>query len=388
MFKFIKRKALFPKDLYEEFSRINTEYNNITAMFLAVVFIVLSSVAIFTGYFSRNTTMEGFSDFWITFPCYIIGFTLSIFSISLLLLLRKRKMSYHWISDVASLIQTILLIIIFQVTSHIDALKTGYKNVNIIILIMFCLILFVRLRLEYVLILEAGITVSTIVMLFVERATISNFYTSFINVTVAGIIAFISAYLYWRSRYESFLDAEELRKLVAYDMLTNVLNRRGFDTIFSHSWNEAIREKTQLTLFIIDIDYFKKYNDTYGHVEGDICLAAIAETLASSIRDNDFVARYGGEEFAIVMSRADSNAAESVANRIFTNIKEKNIRHENSVEPYVTVSIGCMTAFPSADVKQGEFVVMADQALYMAKESGRNRFMFHPNIEKTGINAS
>ena len=379
MLKFVKRQSLFPKDLHEEFLRNNTEYNNISAMFLAIVFIVLSCIAISTGYYSRNNPGQDINEFFFTFTCYVIGFILSVFSLSLLLMLRKRKMSYHWISDLASLTQTIMLILIFQVTSHIEALKTGNKNVNIIIISMFCVILFVRLKLWYMLTLEAGITILTIIMLYIEKESIFNFYTSLVNITVAGIIAFIAAYSYWRSRYDSFLDAEELKKLVAYDVLTNVLNRRGFDTVFSHSWNEAIREKKQLALFIIDIDHFKNYNDTYGHVEGDACLASIAEILAGSIRENDFVARYGGEEFAIIMLRTDSSAAELVAERIFANIKEKNILHKNSIEPYVTVSIGCMTAFPTADgMKPGEFIVMADQALYMAKEAGRNRFVIHP----------
>ena len=382
MLNLVRKKALFPKDLQEEFAKNNTEYNNVSAMFLAIVFVILSGMALFSGYASSGSGFaKRFNDeFWIAFPFYIIGFVLSLCSIFLLLLMRKRKMSYHWVSDFVTLIQTILFITVFQVTSHIEALKTGNKNVNFIILIMFCVILFVRLRLKYMLILEAGITITTLAMIFTERAVVFNYYTSFINVLVAGSIAFVSAYSYWKMRYDSFLDKEELKKLVAYDVLTNVLNRRGFDTVFSHSWSEAVREKSQLALFIIDIDHFKRYNDTYGHVEGDMCLAAIAETLACSIRENDFVARYGGEEFAIVMSRADIATAEVVADRIFANIKTKNIHHKDSVAPYVTVSIGCMIAFPTTEgIKQGEFVVMADQALYMAKAAGRNRFVIHPN---------
>jgi len=130
----------------------------------------------------------------------------------------------------------------------------------------------------------------------------------------------------------------------------------------------------------VDVDHFKKYNDTYGHVEGDVCLQTIAKAIAGSItRTEDFVARYGGEEFVVVLPNAHEDGARMIAERIMENVRECNIPHGTSeAAPVVTVSIG-IAAGNVRTLRTGmEYIKRADQALYASKANGRNRYTMYP----------
>jgi diguanylate cyclase (GGDEF)-like protein len=133
-----------------------------------------------------------------------------------------------------------------------------------------------------------------------------------------------------------------------------------------------------MSVFMIDVDYFKKYNDTYGHEQGDVCLRSVARALAGSIsRANDFVARYGGEEFVIVLSDTDEAGARAVAQKALENVQRLNMPHANStVAPFVTVSIGITTGVVAYGQSQEEYLKRADEALYMSKQGGRNQYTF------------
>lgn len=166
----------------------------------------------------------------------------------------------------------------------------------------------------------------------------------------------------------------ELEDLSFKDGLTGLLNRRRFDVLVETEWRAARRTKKPLSLLMIDIDFFKQYNDRYGHVRGDECLKRVAHALRlCAPRPRDFVARYGGEEFVIVLPETDAQGAEIVAARCREAVAREAIPHEkSSVGPLVTISAGIGTTVPSADDSLLAFIETVDRCLYRAKQSGRN----------------
>lgn len=171
---------------------------------------------------------------------------------------------------------------------------------------------------------------------------------------------------------------QDLLDKVCYDELTGIYNRRFLDENLLRIFKSLTFSNGFLGLLMIDVDFFKKYNDTYGHSKGDDCLRMIAEAIRESIlRPEDFAARYGGEEFVAVLPDTEENGARIIAERILENVRNRQIPHrENTPDPVVTVSIGATTGtvFSVHQIKQ--FLIKADQALYVSKRTGRNRYTF------------
>jgi diguanylate cyclase (GGDEF)-like protein len=173
-----------------------------------------------------------------------------------------------------------------------------------------------------------------------------------------------------------------LEELSHQDGLTQIANRRRFDGYLESEWKRAKRTKSPLSLIMLDIDFFKLYNDAYGHVAGDECLKSVALLFKQCLkRPEDLAARYGGEEFAAVLPNTDRNGAMVVSQEIQTRLEEKKILHESSViAPYLTVSIGAVTWVPESEKAPSQLVQMADQALYSAKKRGRNTIVEHTQL--------
>ncbi|WP_218076112.1 diguanylate cyclase [Desulfuribacillus stibiiarsenatis] len=165
-----------------------------------------------------------------------------------------------------------------------------------------------------------------------------------------------------------------LQELSSIDGLTGVANRRRFDEALLTELKRAVRKKTQLSVVMIDIDFFKEYNDTYGHQQGDECLKEIANVLKEvGKRPGDVVARYGGEEFIIILPDTDVLGAENIASIARQKVEEKEIPHSKSkVSSYVTISIGVATTKNHSYTKE-KILSEVDKALYHAKRNGRNR---------------
>lgn len=172
-----------------------------------------------------------------------------------------------------------------------------------------------------------------------------------------------------------------LHDLSLSDGLTGIANRRALDERLLHEFKQAKRHKWPVSILLIDVDYFKLYNDNYGHDKGDECLQHIAMTLNEQMqRNGDFLARYGGEEFVCILPDTGSEGAEYVAQILLERIHDRNIQHEYSaVAPHVTVSIGIATMYPDDNTINGPQVLLkhADQALYQAKNQGRNTHVSH-----------
>ncbi|MFW6456417.1 MAG: GGDEF domain-containing protein [Desulfohalobiaceae bacterium] len=168
---------------------------------------------------------------------------------------------------------------------------------------------------------------------------------------------------------------EKLSQMSYVDGLTSIFNRRRFNEYLEAEWQRAVRSEQPLSLIILDIDFFKQFNDHYGHSAGDDCLVLVAQTLSSCVkRSSDLVSRFGGEEFAVVLPETDFSAAMGLAENIRASICELGIVHGYSqVASYVTVSTGVACAVPAEKDKYMELLEAADRQLYAAKEAGRNQ---------------
>ncbi len=167
----------------------------------------------------------------------------------------------------------------------------------------------------------------------------------------------------------------KLKSISMTDGLTGIANRRSFDAAFTKAWGAAMREKRSLSVILIDIDNFKLFNDTYGHLAGDDCLKAVAQALSKFVRrDGDTAARYGGEEFAIILNETGLGGATSVAESIRKAIKGLKMPHSTSTtDKYVTISLGVSSVIPAKGSLQKSLIEVSDQMLYKAKKDGRNR---------------
>jgi diguanylate cyclase (GGDEF)-like protein/PAS domain S-box-containing protein len=165
----------------------------------------------------------------------------------------------------------------------------------------------------------------------------------------------------------------ELEKLSYTDSLTGIANRRMFELVMEREWASARRNQRPISLILLDIDFFKQYNDCYGHQEGDDCLKRVASLLVEGCRSQDLVVRYGGEEFVMILPETDMAAAMVVAERCRALVSGEKIPHERStISDFLTVSQGLGTMVPSEQDMPQTFIKTVDQLLYKAKQQGRN----------------
>jgi diguanylate cyclase (GGDEF)-like protein/PAS domain S-box-containing protein len=183
---------------------------------------------------------------------------------------------------------------------------------------------------------------------------------------------------------------EKLKMLSVIDGLTQIPNRRRFDEYLSSEFKRHYRDKNHISVILSDIDFFKYYNDNYGHQAGDECLQKVAKTISDTAnRATDLAARYGGEEFVVVLPATDEDGAMAVAEEIRTNVQNLQVPHEKSqVSDHVTLSLGVATMIPEGDISADDLVAMADEALYEAKENGRNQSVGKSkNTEKADLDS-
>jgi len=191
-------------------------------------------------------------------------------------------------------------------------------------------------------------------------------------------ILIVASYFLYSDLSRKTRDNKALQIIASEDALTGLYNRRIFDEKILSDIAMCAAEDAPISLLLVDVDYFKKYNDNYGHPEGDRCLALLGNCLRESLtRDNQLVARYGGEEFALILPESDIQEALRLAQTIIRNVFSLHIEHAFSPFGRVTVSVGISTA-RAVDIagSQQNIIIAADQALYQAKRGGRNRHAF------------
>jgi diguanylate cyclase (GGDEF)-like protein len=167
----------------------------------------------------------------------------------------------------------------------------------------------------------------------------------------------------------------DLERISALDTLTQIANRRRFDAVLRQEWRRSARDDSPLSLVFCDIDYFKRFNDTYGHQAGDECLVRVAQAMEETLnRPADLVARYGGEEFIALLVDTGLEGARMLAERMRSRVETLKVEHRASgVASHLTVSLGVASVVPKPAVRPEDLVDLADRALYAAKEGGRNR---------------
>jgi len=167
----------------------------------------------------------------------------------------------------------------------------------------------------------------------------------------------------------------DLERISALDTLTQIANRGRFDVALRQEWRRSARDRSPLSLAFCDIDYFKRFNDTYGHQAGDECLVRVAQAMDETLnRPADLVARYGGEEFIALLVDTDAEGARILAERMRARVESLRVEHRaSSVAPHLTVSLGVATVVPRHAVRPEDLVDLADRARYAAKEGGRSR---------------
>jgi diguanylate cyclase (GGDEF)-like protein len=230
--------------------------------------------------------------------------------------------------------------------------------------------------------------------------------SSLVNVALATLLAFVLSRIVYRMRLESFRDAqdiagqrrlmqdsvEHLQKLSYLDPLTGIANRRFLEISLSREWKLESRSGQPLSVIMVDIDWFKLYNDTYGHIPGDDCLRQVAAALESAVRrPSDLVSRYGGEEFCILLPMTEREGAIFTAKRMMKAIHNLKIDHRSSIIGQVTASMGIATRQPHHSEHYDSLVQSADTALYHAKVAGKNRIAWccpiaaeqSPDMEKS-----
>jgi diguanylate cyclase (GGDEF)-like protein len=170
---------------------------------------------------------------------------------------------------------------------------------------------------------------------------------------------------------------QDLQRLSYVDGLTGVANRRHFEVALDLEWRRASRAGTPLSLIMVDADFFKPFNDAYGHQRGDDCLVLIAGTIRNALnRPGDMIARYGGDEFIILIPGTDAEGAAALAEVMRDRVETMEIAHDGSLDDKVmTISLGVVTGYPTRGLTPGELVGAADEALYRAKDEGRNRLI-------------
>lgn len=193
------------------------------------------------------------------------------------------------------------------------------------------------------------------------------------NEDLTSIILRLSAHVQ-RMQY-----LHKIENLCVTDTLTGVYNRRKFDIEADRCWRQSQRQQTPCSLLLLDIDHFKLYNDTYGHLQGDECLIQVASLMKQeAVRARDIVARVGGEEFAILLPDTPREGAIHVAQRVLSAIEQANITHDHSPLGRISMSIGMACVTPDMTDKLEQWKAYADSALYGAKSKGRNQLCLTP----------
>lgn len=179
--------------------------------------------------------------------------------------------------------------------------------------------------------------------------------------------------------------SDVLRSFALMDGLTGVANRRMFDEQLERDWRQCLREQLALSVIMIDVDYFKRYNDRYGHLKGDDCLQKVAEALTEvSIRPYDLIARYGGEEFVCLLPKTDLAGAVHVAERIKASVQALELEHlDSEIGQHVTISLGVASVVPDHDITAQTLLAKADDQLYKAKQAGRARVCYEELAQPT-----
>jgi diguanylate cyclase (GGDEF)-like protein len=368
-----------------DIARVNVEKAKISSMsFLIVEVILLVASLIIKGkeFFKQPNAYYGIM--------YIAMIIVMVFYLPLFIKLEKNVAKYSTNIQIAGTSFVIFILFWCAGISLLDQLSyDGQIIVYIVAVIAVAVTPFYKPIILLALYFAPHILFIVLMPYFQKSSDI--LFGNYINSTSFLIISWAISYMRYKNRIEEFNNKKiiqeknnelerlnkELEKLSHIDSLTGVSNRFMFDTIIKKEWHICKRQLKPLSLIIIDIDYFKEYNDNYGHQAGDDCVRKVAGVLTNCARCSpDTVARYGGDEFAVLLPYMDKENTYNLAEQMRRNVEKLNIEHAySSTADHVTISLGVNTVIPSDKSSIEEFINTTDKALYKAKEKNRNNIV-------------
>ncbi|MBD2326877.1 diguanylate cyclase [Alkalinema sp. FACHB-956] len=291
----------------------------------------------------------------------------------------------------ATNIYLISLVILFDGVFAITWTNTGLNSPYIVGLFIYASLFYRPIKINLVIYLLNFLFYVYYISIFSVDFSVANCVVAYLSGALSTGFALIIATSLFDSIVSNFVNrrtieqqAEILRDtntrlnlLVNLDGLTQIANRRLFDLHLDRLWQQLGRSNTFLGVLLCDVDFFKRFNDTYGHLAGDQCLKQVAGVIEKSLkRDGDLVARYGGEEFGIILPNTGKEGAITIAEIICQAVRSLDIPHEGSIHGRVTISVGVAWVIPSPHMLPDQLLQSADEALYLAKHDGRDRFAY------------
>jgi diguanylate cyclase (GGDEF)-like protein len=387
IFKLIKSFLLISvSDGYKREFDISINRINVTrAKITAITFILLEVIQFIASFIVKNEDFLKRPDIY-----YGTMYILMIIAMAVFLLLfikLEKNISENGTSFMVAAVSFISFILIWCAgISLLDQLSYG----QIIVYVVAIISIAVTPLFKPVTLFTVYLTIHALFLAFMLYFQKSSeiLFGNFLNSTTILIISWVISCMRYKNRVEDFNNRKiiqeksdelkrvnkELEKLSRTDSLTGIFNRSVFDKTIKTEWDRCKRYFTPLSLIMIDIDFFKAFNDNYGHQAGDECIKQVAWVLSDCAkRSSDIVARYGGEEFAIILPQIEKANALELAEKMRSRVEKLNIPHAySSISDYVTISLGVYTVTPSDKLSIEEFIRTADKALYDAKKDNRN----------------
>lgn len=352
------------------------EYNWYAFMYLLMIIVTAGVLSIIT-YIDKHLTQD---------EHYIKTLEISLTSYAIFLMIWGAMVSFN---DQALYGSIVIFIVNVFIASVMFYLKPVYTFLALLIssVIFFIGLPFYQPELEILIGHYVNTSVFLVFIFFLARANYMAFVNNFLNqklieektVQLTHANAELIKEIQSRKQTQKELETanEQLMIISKLDALTGIPNRRRLDEVLQEQWIIAMEKQLPISFMMIDIDFFKLYNDTYGHLAGDHCLQAVADVLHRCLRvPSDFVARFGGEEFLFIAVGMSEKETVMLGERIRSEIEMLDIEHKSSpVVPRITVSLGISHALPAKSVKVTKLLEQADEALYKAKSAGRNQLI-------------
>jgi diguanylate cyclase (GGDEF)-like protein len=344
-----------------------------------VIIVLIIIIAVFFIYYLRHDVEAQFIYYYIS----VGGYTLLLLIFYLLSKINKFQTEHRF--------NQIINCLCFVALGSTAILSVVGQNMTTYIITLFILSTLFIINIYVFVFLQLATAVPLLAIfsyLNMDSISIlSNYANVFFGISVSAYISHImhgmtmeraaNRIIIERQNSELSELLDKFKFLSETDGLTKIYNRRKFDEIIRIEWKRATRKEYSLALILFDVDFFKNYNDKYGHLKGDDCLVAIGETVKALFgRANEFAARYGGEEFAIILAGADAEHGKSACKRLIEAIQALKIQHDYShASTIVTISAGLAVSTPKPADSMEVFMKAADDALFQAKKTGRNRYV-------------
>jgi len=373
-----------PHELEDEFDQLQLKHTISRVKYLAIAILVFRLITMFLFHISDGTITHSGKLAQLIYSEQKILYPIDTYNLILIILLFVLVAYFSKREERIPLWYTCYLFIILNFAS--DFLAMFFVETDTQILYLFSITLFMNMFIPD---FKPKIFIWSAVLFYLATTAIiiyrfSFYYGGGTELIVADtfIAVFVIKILHYNSSVKIFINSaiihalnEELTILSKTDELTKLNNRRYFGDYMSIIWKQSRRLKLPLSVLMIDIDYFKKYNDSKGHLEGDKVLIAIAQCMKDQLkRETDFIARYGGEEFVCLLPYTEKENAFVFAEKMVQSVENLQIPHpENESSKYVTISAGLVSIVPSEHNSLTQLLDEADKALYKAKDSGRNR---------------